>query len=100
MQQPNPYISIVIPVYNEEKNLAELYRRLTNTLDSLQKTYEIILTNDGSQDQSSKILQQLHALRPESIRVIEFSGNFGQHMAIMAAFERVRGEIIITMDAD
>jgi len=95
-----PYISIVIPVYNEEKNLEELYRRLTQTLDTLGKSYEIILTNDGSRDQSSRMLQQLHERRPSQIRVIEFNGNFGQHMAIMAGFERVRGEIIITMDAD
>lgn len=96
----SPYISVVIPVYNEEKNLEELFRRLTTTLDQLGKTYEIILTNDGSKDQSSKILHELHNRRPEQIRVIEFNGNFGQHMAIMAGFERVRGDIVITMDAD
>lgn len=100
MSQSNPYISVVIPVYNEEKTLEELYRRLTATLDALGKSYEIILTNDGSKDQSSKLLQELHDRRPTQIRVIEFNGNFGQHMAIMAGFERVRGEIIITMDAD
>ncbi len=100
MSPNNPYISIVIPVYNEEKNLEELYRRLTHTLDALGKTYEIILTNDGSKDQSSVLLQTLHDRRPSQIRVIEFNGNFGQHMAIMAGFERVRGEIVITMDAD
>lgn len=95
-----PYISVVIPVYNEEKNLLELHKRLTDTLDASQKPYEIIFTNDGSRDQSSQILHQLHKKMPEQIRVIEFNGNFGQHMAIMAGFERVRGEIIITMDAD
>lgn len=96
----HPYISIVIPVHNEEANLEELYKRLTGTLDSLGKNYEIILTNDGSTDRSSQILHELHLRRPHQIRVIEFNGNFGQHMAIMAGFERVRGEIIITMDAD
>jgi undecaprenyl-phosphate 4-deoxy-4-formamido-L-arabinose transferase len=100
MLQQSPYISVVIPVYNEEKNLEELYRRLTNTLDQLDKLYEIILTNDGSKDQSRKILRELHERRPAQIRVIDFNGNFGQHMAIMAGFERVRGKIIITMDAD
>lgn len=100
MQQQNPYISIVIPVYNEEKNLEELFRRLTDTLDKQDKPYEIILTNDGSQDESAKILHELYTRRPDQIRVIEFNGNFGQHMAIMAGFERVRGEIVITMDAD
>ena len=98
--EKQPYISIVIPVYNEEKNLEELSRRLMNALDATQKTYEIIFTNDGSKDQSSAILQQLYEKMPEQIRVIEFNSNFGQHMAIMAGFERVRGEIIITMDAD
>lgn len=100
MFQRNPYISVVIPVYNEEKTLEELYRRLTGTLDALGKSYEIILTNDGSKDASSQLLKTLHDRRPNQIRVIEFNGNFGQHMAIMAGFERVRGEIIITMDAD
>lgn len=98
--QQNPYISVVIPVYNEEKNLEQLYQRLTTALDKLGKSYEIILTNDGSKDRSSEILAELHQRRPQQIRVIEFNGNFGQHMAIMAGFERVRGEIIITMDAD
>lgn len=95
-----PYISVVIPVHNEQEVLEELYTRLTASLDKLQKPYEIILTNDGSTDKSSQMLQALHQRRPEQIRVIEFNGNFGQHMAIMAGFERVRGEIIITMDAD
>lgn len=96
----NPYISVVIPVHNEQENLEELYTRLTNTLDKLGKTYEIILTNDGSTDNTSAMLRDLHNRRPEQIRVIEFNGNFGQHMAIMAGFENVRGQIIITMDAD
>lgn len=100
MSRTHPYLSIVIPVFNEEKNLETLYQRLTTVLDTIGKTYEIILINDGSRDQSSKLLRELHFRRPTQIRVIEFNGNFGQHMAIMAGFERVRGEIIITLDAD
>lgn len=100
MPAQNPLISIVIPVHNEEANLEELFRRLTTSLDKLNKSYEILLTNDGSTDSSADILRQLYKRRPDVIRVIEFNGNFGQHMAIMAGFERVRGEIIITMDAD
>lgn len=95
-----PYISVVIPVHNEQEVLEELYTRLTSTLDKLGKPYEIILTNDGSTDKSAAMLQELHDRRPDQIRVIEFNGNFGQHMAIMAGFERVRGQIVITMDAD
>lgn len=98
--QQHPYLSIVIPVYNEEQTLEELYQRLTRTLDVLGKSYEIILTNDGSKDRSMEVLRELHARRPTQIRVIHFNGNFGQHMAIMAGFERVRGDIVITMDAD
>ncbi|MDR3490438.1 MAG: glycosyltransferase [Gammaproteobacteria bacterium] len=96
----HPYLSIVIPVHNEEESLEELYRRLTGALDKLGKTYEIIFTNDGSKDRSGEMLKELHERRPSQIRVIEFNGNFGQHMAIMAGFERVRGQIVITMDAD
>ncbi len=96
----SPYISIVIPVHNEQEVLEELYTRLTTVLDKIGKPYEIILTNDGSTDSSAQMLRELHQRRPEQIRIIEFNGNFGQHMAIMAGFERVRGEIVITMDAD
>lgn len=95
-----PYISVVIPVHNEEEMLEILYVRLTGALDKLGHPYEIILTNDGSTDKSSLILTELHRRRPHQIRVIQFNGNFGQHMAIMAGFEYVRGQIVITMDAD
>lgn len=95
-----PYLSVVIPVYNEQDNLENLYQRLTTTLDAFGKPYEIIFTNDGSRDRSTTILKDLYQRRPKQIRVIEFNGNFGQHMAIMAAFEKVRGEVIITLDAD
>lgn len=95
-----PYISIVIPVHNEQEVLEELYNRLTNTLDTLGKSYEIILINDGSTDRTAQLLQEIHSKRPQEFRIVEFNGNYGQHMAIMAGFEIVRGEIIITMDAD
>jgi len=94
------YLSVVVPVYNEGENLENLYQRLTAALDKLNKPYEIIFTNDGSRDNSGAILNEFHKRRPEQIRVIHFNGNFGQHMAIMAAFERVRGEVIVTLDAD
>lgn len=95
-----PYISIVIPVHNEQEVLEILYTRLTAVMDNLGKPYEIILINDGSKDRSEEMLKELHKRRPQQIRVINFNGNFGQHMAIMAGFEKVRGEIVVTMDAD
>jgi undecaprenyl-phosphate 4-deoxy-4-formamido-L-arabinose transferase len=96
----NPYISIVIPVHNEQEVLEILYARLTAVMDQLGKSYEIILINDGSKDRSEEILKELHERRPEQIRIINLNGNFGQHMAIMAGFEKVRGDIIVTLDAD
>ncbi len=95
-----PYLSAVIPVYNEEDNLGPLFDRLVAVLDAMGKPFEIVFTNDGSVDRSSTILRQLYERRPNEVRVIEFNGNFGQHMAIMAAFEYVRGEIVVTLDAD
>lgn len=95
-----PYISVVIPVFNESENLEVLYQRLIAALDKTAKSYEIIFIDDGSQDNSYELLQELQKRRPEQIRIIHFNGNFGQHMAVMAGFERVRGEIIITLDAD
>ncbi|MDA8390663.1 MAG: glycosyltransferase [Gammaproteobacteria bacterium] len=95
-----PYLSVVIPVYNEEDNLRPLFARLTAVLDDIGKSYEIVFTNDGSTDRSGAILRELHETRPDQVRVIDFNGNFGQHMAIMAAFEYVRGEVVVTLDAD
>lgn len=94
------YLSVVVPVYNEADNLEQLYERLTASLDLLAKPYEIIFTNDGSRDQSLAILKKLYQQRPEQIRIIDFNGNFGQHMAVMAAFANVRGEVVVTLDAD
>jgi len=95
-----PYVSIVIPVYNEEDNLETLFSRLTAVMDRTGKPYEILFTNDGSRDRSRDMLRDFFERRPQQVRVIDFNGNFGQHMAIMAAFERVRGEVIVTLDAD
>lgn len=95
-----PYVSVVIPVYNEEAGLAALYERLFPVLDGLNRSYEVIFTNDGSRDRTSEVLFELYKQRPRHIRIIEFNRNYGQHMAIMAGFERARGEVIINMDAD
>lgn len=94
------YISVVIPVYNEAGNLEKLYERLTKVLDGYGKSYEIVFTNDGSKDDSLKILEDFYNRRPQHVRVIDFKGNFGQHMAVMAGFELAQGEIIVTLDAD
>ena len=95
-----PSISIIVPVYNEEDGLAALFARLYPALDALGETYEIIFINDGSRDRSAALLRTQFETRPDVTRVVLFNGNFGQHMAIMAGFERSRGEIIVTLDAD
>lgn len=94
-----PYLSIVVPVYNEESNLAPLMERLYPAARNAGRPFEIIFTNDGSRDRSLEILKAMAQNYPE-VRVIEFNGNFGQHMAILAAFEMCRGQIVITLDAD
>ena len=93
-------LSVVIPVYNEEQGLAALFARLYPALDALRICYEIIFVNDGSRDGSAAILREQFQQRPDVTRVILFNGNFGQHMAIMAGFEQVRGRRIVTLDAD
>ncbi|MFI4956009.1 MAG: glycosyltransferase [Gammaproteobacteria bacterium] len=93
-------VSIVIPVHNEAEVLPSLFKRLLPVMASLNTTYEIILVNDGSTDNSAAILDDYQRRDPEHIRIIHFNGNFGQHMAIMAGFEHVRGETTITLDAD
>jgi undecaprenyl-phosphate 4-deoxy-4-formamido-L-arabinose transferase len=93
-------LSIVIPVYNEEAGLAALFARLYPALDALGMAYEVLFVNDGSRDRSAALLREQFAKRPDVTRVILFNGNYGQHMAIMAAFERCRGERVVTLDAD
>jgi len=100
MSASHPELSIVIPVYNEELNLPTLFGRLYPSLDALKRSYEIIFTNDGSADRSFELLKAQYDARSDVTRVINFNANYGQHMAIMAAFERVRGNIIVTLDAD
>jgi undecaprenyl-phosphate 4-deoxy-4-formamido-L-arabinose transferase len=96
----SPDLSVVIPVYNEALNLPLLFSRLYPVLDGLGRKYEILFTNDGSADASLELLKAQFKARPDVTRVIDFNANYGQHMAIMAAFERVRGQVIVTLDAD
>jgi undecaprenyl-phosphate 4-deoxy-4-formamido-L-arabinose transferase len=93
-------LSVVIPIYNEEAGLAALFARLYPALDALGLSYEVIFVNDGSRDRSAALLREQFARRPDVTRVVLLNGNFGQHMAILAGFERVRGERVVTLDAD
>lgn len=95
-----PLISIVIPVYNEELSLPLMFDRLLKVMDGFGAPYEVIFVNDGSRDLSQLVLMQLFNKRPDVIRVIQFVRNYGQHPAIMAGFEHVRGQVVVTLDCD
>lgn len=91
-------VTVVIPVFNEEQNLPALRERLLPVMQELGKRFEIIFIDDGSRDNSLKILHDF--ARTEQIKVIELAKNYGQHAAIMAGFAVCQGDIVITMDAD
>ena len=95
----NPYISVLIPILNEEESLPQLQERLYSTLEGMGKPYEIIYINDGSTDRTEFILEGFHERFP-TVKVIEFNWNYGQHMALFAGFQACRGSIIITIDGD
>jgi undecaprenyl-phosphate 4-deoxy-4-formamido-L-arabinose transferase len=95
-----PYLSVVVPVYNEEEGLSALFARLYPALDGLTVSYELIFINDGSRDRSAGILAAQFDARPDVTRVVLLNGNFGQHRAILAGFEHTRGEVVVTLDAD
>lgn len=92
--------SIIVPVYNSEQTLVELTDRIRDTLSSLEKTYEIILVDDYSQDDSWNIIGQIQRQYPQSIRAIRLSRNHGQHNAILCGIVASMGEYIITLDDD
>ncbi len=91
-------ISVVIPVYNEEKNLPLLMDRMEAALRSMDRPYEIIFVDDGSRDRSLEILSGFAGRK--GVRVVELTRNYGQHSAVMSGFSIVRGTIVVTLDAD
>lgn len=97
---PAPEISVVIPVYNEEAGLAELFARLTPALEGLGRSYEVLYVDDGSSDRSVALLREQFERTSHVTRVIVLARNAGQHMAILAGFAHARGRYVITLDAD
>ena len=100
LRRAAPDLSIVIPVYNEEQVLPQLFERLYPALDALGRSYEVVFVNDGSRDRSVALLREAFERRPEVTRVVLFAANFGQHRAILAGFASSRGRYVITLDAD
>ncbi|HMQ33073.1 MAG TPA: glycosyltransferase family 2 protein, partial [Chloroflexaceae bacterium] len=95
----DPYLSVVVPIYNEEESIPHLYQRLTTALEALGKPYEILAVDDGSRDRSFALLREL-AARDQRLRVVRFRRNFGQTAGFAAGFDRARGEWVVTIDAD
>jgi undecaprenyl-phosphate 4-deoxy-4-formamido-L-arabinose transferase len=96
----NPWLSLVIPVFNEEENLPELIRRCLAVCQEIGKPFEIILVNDGSQDASAQMISDAAEKNDGSIIGVLLNRNFGQHAAVMAGFAQSRGEVVVTLDAD
>ena len=93
-------LSLVIPVFNEEGNLPLLFDAIYNTMNTVTRSWEAILVDDGSRDKSLSILQEYAKRDPGHIRVISFRRNFGQTAAIAAGLDYAQGETIILLDAD
>lgn len=93
------YLSVVIPIKDEEENVKELYTELSGILTNLNKNYEIIIVDDGSSDSTFSILKEVQSKDPH-LKVIRFRKNFGQTAAMAAGFDYAIGEVIVTMDGD
>jgi glycosyltransferase involved in cell wall biosynthesis len=102
----NSYLSIVVPMHDEEDNVEILYRELRDSVDKIKKAYEIILVDDGSTDETLKRMRGIKEKEKEEgnsniqTRIIQFARNFGQTAAMQAGFDHARGEIIVSLDGD
>ena len=94
-----PDISVVVPAFHEAESLPELIRRIDEAITPLDKTYEVLIVDDGSSDGTFAVIEQLAAHDPR-VRGLGFGRNFGKSAALSAGFQAVAGQIVITMDAD
>ena len=92
-------LSVVLPIYNEEPNLAALYRRLTAVMESLGEPYEVIFVDDGSVDGSAEMIRALHRDDPR-VKLVRLGRNFGHQVAISAGLDAACGKAVAIMDAD
>jgi glycosyltransferase involved in cell wall biosynthesis len=94
-----PQVSVVVPVLNEEENLAELFERICSAIENLNRTWELIFVDDGSTDGTFRVLQALQQ-RHDAVHIVRLRRNFGQTAAMVAGFDYALGEIIIPLDGD
>ena len=92
-------ISVIIPVYNEEENVQNLYQRLSSVMQNLKVSYELIFVNDGSKDNSLALIKLL-AKKYDEVKYIDFSRNFGHQVAVTAGLDKTKGNTIVIIDAD
>jgi len=95
----NLFVSVVVPMYNEEENVTELTEELIHVMRPLPYHFEILLINDGSKDNTAKVINQLSAQFSE-VKGIDLAGNYGQTIALRVGFEHAVGEVIVAMDGD
>jgi glycosyltransferase involved in cell wall biosynthesis len=97
---PRPDFSVVVPVYNSEHSLEELYQRLGTTFAAMGRSFEAIFVDDGSRDGSLEVLRSLHARHPGQVRTLSLYRNQGQHAALMCGLGYCRGAVVVTLDDD
>ena len=93
------FISIIVPVYNEEESLPHLYKALKEAMKKVKNPYEFVFVDDGSRDESLKVLEGIQK-KDSKVVVVSFRRNFGQTPAMAAGFQYAKGDVYITMDAD
>ena len=92
-------ISVIVPLYNEEESIPELYAWIERVMKAHDYTFEVIFVNDGSTDSSWQIIEDLHK-KSEHVKGIKFRRNYGKSPALYCGFKEAQGEVVITMDAD
>ena len=93
-------ISVIVPLYNEAESLPKLYEWIEKVMNTNKFSYEIIFVNDGSTDDSWKIIEQLKVAHPQQVKGIKFRNNYGKSPALYCGFQAAQGNVVITMDAD
>jgi dolichol-phosphate mannosyltransferase len=94
-----PKYSFIVPIYNEEETIEEMYRRISQVMNQMDGSVELCLVNDGSRDRSLKMMRELHQKDPRIV-YLSLARNFGHQIAVTAGLNHVRGQVVVILDAD